>query len=257
MASWRRLAGVAKLIDETGVTVFEGTVVGAGGSQDLGAVLLEGGDPDGHPVTGTLLVTPGNAAGIDVQATSGGATKLLNLVGADTVFWVNSDGTVHYESDDQALMLILGVDGTQGTLQVGDDSNRLSHRLDSVQGYDIFDGGSPVFGIHSGVNGVRVKTGTEAPANVALVSGAGHQVDLNADRETYTPVTTDGSNNLATCLVEVSADDLAYTALYTLSIDAAINVLGAVALPVAVKVPGGWFLRLTVAHAAIGQTVYY
>jgi hypothetical protein len=95
-----------------------------------------------------------------------------------------------------------------------------------------------------------------ALATQQLVSGAGAQVSTARDVETHTPITFDGTNNIATCAVALSPDNVTYSTLYTLSLAAAVNNTGAIVLDAAVRVPAGWYLRMTVVHAALGVTTY-
>jgi len=90
-----------------------------------------------------------------------------------------------------------------------------------------------------------------------LSSGTGAQILTTRDAETVTPFTGDGTNNAATCAIALSPDNTTYSTLDTLSIAAGLNVLGALALSANVRVPAGWYLKLTAVHGTIGTTTYY
>jgi hypothetical protein len=70
-------------------------------------------------------------------------------------------------------------------------------------------------------------------------------------------ITTDGTNNAATCVVALSADDSTYTTLATVSVAAAINNLGAVTLLSSVTLPAGWYIKLTLSRTTVTQSFYY
>jgi hypothetical protein len=89
-----------------------------------------------------------------------------------------------------------------------------------------------------------------------LVSTTGAQVSTARDVDTYTLITYDATNNVATCAVALSPDNVTYSTLYTTSLAAAVNNTGAIAMPVMVRVPAGWYIKLTVVHATIGATTY-
>ena len=92
---------------------------------------------------------------------------------------------------------------------------------------------------------------------VQLVSGAGAQVSLTRDVDTYTVWTGDATNNIASCAVAISPDNVTYTTLYTLSLAAAVNNTGAIALLAFARVPAGWYLKLTSVHGAALPTTAY
>lgn len=95
-----------------------------------------------------------------------------------------------------------------------------------------------------------------ALATISFVSGTGLQVgsptwDTDADL-LYVPWTTDGTNNLATLKVELSPDDTTYSTLTTLSVAAALNLVGALTSLLSLKVPFNWYVRLTASHCTVG-----
>jgi hypothetical protein len=96
-----------------------------------------------------------------------------------------------------------------------------------------------------------------ALATVQLVSGTGTQISATRDAEAHTPVTFNDSISSASCAVALSPDNVTYSALYTLTLP---NFVGAVTgniLPISVRVPAGWYLKLTVSNATLGVTSWY
>jgi len=93
-------------------------------------------------------------------------------------------------------------------------------------------------------------------SHITLVSGTEQQVVTTRDCDTYTLFTTDATNNAATCTVALSADDTTFTTLFAISIAAAVNNTGAVTIPVTVRVPAGWWLKMTFAHGTLSNTTY-
>jgi hypothetical protein len=77
-----------------------------------------------------------------------------------------------------------------------------------------------------------------------LTSGVGVQIDTTHDRQVVTPTTTAG-----TVLAELSPDGTTYSTLFTRTV--------AVSDEITVRVPAGWYLRLTATAAALGTTTYY
>jgi hypothetical protein len=90
-----------------------------------------------------------------------------------------------------------------------------------------------------------------------LVSTTGAQVSTARDVELHTLVTFDATNAVATVAVALSPDNSTYSTLYTLSLAAAVNNTGAIALPIAVRVPAGWYVKMTTSHGTLGLSTYY
>jgi len=106
---------------------------------------------------------------------------------------------------------------------------------------------SPLFTITSG-----------ALPTVALVSGAGAQILTTRDAETVTPCTFNpGAATIATVTVALSPDNVTYSTLAVVTEPAGVALDGTI-LPVKVRVPAGWYLKLTAnAQAVLGLTTYY
>jgi hypothetical protein len=83
-----------------------------------------------------------------------------------------------------------------------------------------------------------------------LVSGTGAQISTARDVETHTPCTLTGAGGTIT--VALSPDNVTYStlAVVTPAVNASIT-------DVAVRVPAGWYIKLTAATATLGVTTYY
>lgn len=91
---------------------------------------------------------------------------------------------------------------------------------------------------------------------VQLVSGNGVQILTSRDVESYTAVTGDATNNVASVTVALSPDNTTYSTILVPSLAAAVNNTGAIALSVTVRVPAGWYIKMTAVHMALGVTTY-
>jgi hypothetical protein len=89
-----------------------------------------------------------------------------------------------------------------------------------------------------------------ALATQQLSSGTGATVSTTRDVETHTPCTLTGVGGTIT--VALSPDNVTYStlAVVTPAINASIT-------DVVVRVPAGWFIKLTVASATLGVTTSY
>ena len=83
-----------------------------------------------------------------------------------------------------------------------------------------------------------------------LVTATGAQVSTTRDVETHTPCTL--TNAAGTITVALSPDNVTYSALavVTPAVNASIT-------DVVVRVPAGWYIKLTVSQATLGVTTYY
>ena len=89
---------------------------------------------------------------------------------------------------------------------------------------------------------------------VTLTSTTGAQVSTARDVNIYIPLTGDATNNAATGAVALSPDNTTYTTVETFSLAAAVNNTGAIVLAANVRVPAGWYIKITTSHMAIGAT---
>ncbi|MFF2316473.1 hypothetical protein ACFVTE_09410 [Arthrobacter sp. NPDC058097] len=89
-----------------------------------------------------------------------------------------------------------------------------------------------------------------------FTSGAGSQIIGSGDKHVTVPVTFNATAGAAaTCLVELSPDNVTYTALGTWT-KPAKSTVGQVEL-VNIEVPHAWYVRLTVANATLGKATHY
>lgn len=92
---------------------------------------------------------------------------------------------------------------------------------------------------------------------VSLSSGTGAQISTSRNTNVGLLYTLDGTSAIATVKLELSPDGTTYTSLGTISFAAAVNATGAIAELLTFSVPAGWFVKVTVVHAAITSTTYY
>jgi hypothetical protein len=83
-----------------------------------------------------------------------------------------------------------------------------------------------------------------------LVSGTGAQVSTTRDVETHTPCTATTAAPAIT--TAISPDNVTYSTLAVVS--PAVN---AGITDVVVRVPAGWFIKLTAVNATLGVTTFY
>jgi hypothetical protein len=90
------------------------------------------------------------------------------------------------------------------------------------------------------------------------MSGTAAQINTGRDVETHTPVTcTPTAGTSATCAIAISPDDTTFSTLVTLTVPAGVALDGFI-LDARVRVPAGWYLKLTAnAQAALGVTTSY
>jgi len=89
-----------------------------------------------------------------------------------------------------------------------------------------------------------------ALSTVQLVTATGAQISTARDAETHTPCTL--TNAAGTITVALSPDNVTYStlAVVTPAVNASIT-------DVVVRVPAGWYIKLTVSQATLGVTTYY
>jgi hypothetical protein len=83
-----------------------------------------------------------------------------------------------------------------------------------------------------------------------LVSGTGAQVSTTRDVETHTTCAT--TSAAGTITVQLSPDNVTYSTLVILTPATSLVTVDAV-----VRVPAGWFIKLTSSNATIGITTFY
>lgn len=95
---------------------------------------------NGGTITETLTVEPPTGhKGVVVVGVDGDTTKLLDLSALHTAFTVDSDGFVHYTSDDTPALYVEATTGSTAHLNVFDDSGGLIHLRSDTGLYVILD----------------------------------------------------------------------------------------------------------------------
>ena len=234
--------------------------------------ISEEGGGGGGPAAGTYIPVA-DAAGVTVDSTTyddlikGGGAKLTTLV-----FPSDAGALAIALAGDAFPRWILGADAANDGFLLGDGTVNAF----AMGGLVVNNVGTPaLFG--QGVHGIGVSpaaAATEAVrlsqlsprftktsgalSTVALASGTGTQIQLDTDSETLTPVTFNpGAATTATCTVALSPDDITYSTLGVETEPAGVAFDGTVHL-IKVRVPGSWYLKLTVnAQATLGTTTYY
>lgn len=90
----------------------------------------------------------------------------------------------------------------------------------------------------------------------AIVSGTAVQLSTTRRTTGYSVFTGDATNNVATCTVALSPDNSTFSNVAVLSLAAAVNTIGAVAIPITVDVPQGWYVKYTSVHGTAGTVTY-
>lgn len=95
------------------------------------------------------------------------------------------------------------------------------------------------------------------PSFGAWASGTAQQNPVARQISVPLQMTSDASNNIATCAVAISPDNVTYTTVATVSVAAAINNLGALALLSNVTLPNAWYIKVTFSRIAVATSNYY
>lgn len=193
-----------------------------------------------NAVAGTTAPNAGTA-GLTVTGTG---DKGLNLIGSSTA-GKGLAGVFIQGTGDEGITLN-GSGGTNyQTLVIG----RLRVTSPAAAPTDVPQIGqlSPKFGITSG-----------ALPTQQFVSGTAALLNASQDVEVHTPVTFNpGAATVATCKVELSPDNVTFSTLVTWTEPVGV-VLDGTIHDVSVRVPAGWYLKLTVsATAVLGLSTYY
>lgn len=112
--------------------------------------------------------------------------------------------------------------------------------------------------IHGGLRTLAIASG--ALPTVAPVSGTAFQPTAfpsSRDVHLVCPVTFNPTAGAAaTCLVELSPDNLTYSTVGTATEPVGVALDGTIQL-VSVTVPGSWYVKLTVTNAVLGTGTFY
>lgn len=95
-----------------------------------------------------------------------------------------------------------------------------------------------------------------ALATTTVSSGTGKQNPGTAQVTMYGVWTADATNNVATLTVALSPDNTTYSNVQVYSLAAAVNTVGAIALPIVLVLPKGWYMKFTSVHGTVGTLTY-
>jgi hypothetical protein len=91
----------------------------------------------------------------------------------------------------------------------------------------------------------------------AWVSGTAKVNPVTRSITATVEVVTAGTNTIATCVIALSPDNATYTTLATPGAVAAQNNTGATTQAVQVRIPQGWYIKLTFANCTVAASIYY
>jgi hypothetical protein len=228
--------------------------------------------PDPVPAAGSL-VPVADATGVTVDSTTyadpikGGGAKLTTLV-----FPSDAGAIAIAIAGDAFPRWLFAADSTDG-MYVGDGtyspfSAGASLAVTTSGGQKIL---TAYAGITTGVGAQssswlaqvsdvspRFTIVSGALPTVQLVTATGAQISTTRDAETHTPVTFNpGVATTATVTVALSADNVTYSTLAVVTKPVGTVFDGEID-DITVRVPAGWYLKLTVnAQAVLGLTTYY
>lgn len=95
-----------------------------------------------------------------------------------------------------------------------------------------------------------------ALSTTTVSSGTGKQNPAAYQVTVYGVWTSDATNNVATLTVALSPDNTTYSNVQVYSLAAAVNNTGAVALPITLVLPAGWYMKFTSVHGTVGTLTY-
>lgn len=95
------------------------------------------------------------------------------------------------------------------------------------------------------------------PNTGAWVSGTAKQNPVTRAITVALEIVGDATNNIASCVIAISPDNVTYTTLATPSLAAAVNNTGAITLATNVPLPQGWYIKLTLTHTTVAASFYY
>lgn len=95
------------------------------------------------------------------------------------------------------------------------------------------------------------------PQLSAWSSGTAQQNPVARPITVVLQITGDATNNVATCAIALSPNNSDYTTVGTVSLAAAVNNTGAIAVVNNVQVPDGWWIKVTLVHTAVATSYYF
>jgi hypothetical protein len=107
-----------------------------------------------------------------------------------------------------------------------------------------------------GTSAPPITSGT-LPNLGAWVSGTAKVNPVSRSIAATVEVVTAGTNTIATCVIALSPDNSTFTTLATPGASAAQNNTGATTTATQVRIPQGWYIKLTFANCTVAASIYY
>lgn len=215
---------------------------------------------NGGTITNELVVDTGSGTGqaLELQGSRTSEHDIFRIDYPHTIVNIDSDGVATFSSDDTMGVSVVGTGGSRGQFSVSDDSNRFNCGFNSQQGLQVYYGASVLlYQVGQSAGKAVITTVPAAPANVALLSGVATQNPAPGDARIITPVTFNPTAGAAaTCKVEISADNITFSTLWTETEPAGLAFDGTIH-GLSVWLPAAWYIKLTAVNAAIGTSSYY
>jgi hypothetical protein len=232
--------------------------------------IISGGGGGGGPAAGTYLPVADTTGGVSVTTAlvdpigSGDAIKTLVFPTERNVLSVAQSGDtvprIAVSSDPANTGVLLSNGTTASYASVALAGDQLS--LNGMNNADVFGPVashsytypqlkqlSPKFDVTSGA----LPTQQLVTATAAQLAAPGTTRDVEA----HTPVTFNpGVATTATCAVAISPDNVTYSTLAVITKPVGTVFDGEID-DVTVRLPAGWYIKLTVANATLGLTTYY
>jgi hypothetical protein len=115
-------------------------------------------------------------------------------------------------------------------------------------------GAQPV--VRNQVSPVGTITSGTLPNTGAWVSGTAKVNPVSRDINVYVELVGAATNTIASCTIALSPDNSTYTTVGTPSLAAAVNNTGAITLLCNVRVPSGWYIKLTFSNFTVAASIY-
>jgi hypothetical protein len=94
------------------------------------------------------------------------------------------------------------------------------------------------------------------PNTGAWVSATAKVNPVARDISVYVELVGAATNTIASCTIALSPDNVTYTTVGTPSLAAAVNNTGAITLLVPVRLPNGWYIKLTFSNFTVAASIY-
>ncbi len=133
---------------------------------------------------------------------------------------------------------------------------RDSSGLDRFNGSLVFTGATPATpGSLNQVSPVGTITSGALPT-ITVVSGTQQQVSTTRDADLYLTLIGSATSAIASATIQLSPDNSTFSTVYSVSLAAAVNNTGAIQIPAVVRVPAGWYVKITLSNMTLGNSNY-